>query len=73
MVFRVGQVNSGHGPLALLLYFAEIITLLVVETNRYYHDEGPVPQPDVTEAEMLMSSNRRGIVRPETSAPPTTF
>jgi hypothetical protein len=32
-----------------LLYFAEIITLLVVETNRYYHehldrhDEGPSP------------------------------
>jgi len=37
----------------------EIITLLVVETNRYYHDhldrlEGPSPQPDVTEAEMLV-------------------
>ena len=36
----------------------EIITLLVAETNRYYHDhldrldQGPFPQPDVTEAEM---------------------
>ena len=43
-----------------LLYFAEIITLLVVETNRYYHahldrlDEGPSPQPDVTEAEIFV-------------------
>jgi hypothetical protein len=42
------------------LYFAEIITLLVVETNRYYHDhlnrldEEPSPQPDVTEAEILV-------------------
>ena len=43
-----------------LLYFAEIITLLVVETNRYYHDyidrldDGPSPEPDVTEAEMFL-------------------
>jgi len=41
------------------LYFAEIITLLVVETNRYYHqfldsfEDGPSPQHDVTEAEMF--------------------
>ena len=31
--------------------------MLVVETNRYYHDhldEGPSPLPDVTEAEMLV-------------------
>ena len=34
--------------------------MLVVETNRYYHDhlerldEVPSPQPDVTEAEMLV-------------------
>ena len=34
--------------------------MMVVETNRYYHahldrhDEGPLPQPDVTEAEMLV-------------------
>jgi len=89
MVFRVGHVNSGHGPLrgvvrtftgeprgkrkseaphindsssplnVFLLYFAEIV-MLVVETNRYYHDhldrldEGPSPLPDVTEDEMLM-------------------
>jgi hypothetical protein len=43
-----------------LLYFGEIITLLVMETNRYYHghldrtDNGPSPLPDVTEAEMLV-------------------
>ena len=39
---------------------SEIITLLVVETNRYYQDhldrldEGPSPLPDVTEAETLV-------------------
>jgi hypothetical protein len=43
----------------LLLFFAEIITLLVVETNRYYHqfldnfDYGPSPQCEVTEAVMF--------------------
>jgi hypothetical protein len=43
-----------------LLYFAEIISLLVVETNRYYHqyldtlDHGPSPVPDITEAEMFV-------------------
>ena len=55
------HLNDNSSPLSVfLMYFAEIITLLVVETNRYYHDhlerldEGPSPQPDVTEAEMLM-------------------
>jgi len=55
------HLNDSSSPLSVfLLYFAEIITLLVVETNRYYHDhldrldEGPAPQPDVTEAEMLV-------------------
>jgi len=44
----------------LLLYFAEIVTLLVVETNRYYHqfldnfEDGPSPRRDVTEAEMFL-------------------
>jgi len=43
-----------------VFYFAEYITLLVVESNRYYHenleriDEGPSPQPDVTQAEMIV-------------------
>ena len=43
----------------MLLFFAEIVTLLVVETNRYYHqfldncEDGPSPQRDVTEAEMF--------------------
>ena len=56
------HINDSSSPLSVfLLYFAEIITLLVVESNRYYHDhldrleEGPSPQPDVTEAEMLVS------------------
>jgi len=55
------ELNDSSSPLSVfLLYFAEIITLLVVETNRYYHDhldrldEGPLPQPDVTEAKMLV-------------------
>ena len=54
------HLNDTSSPLRVfLLYFAEIITLLLmVETNRYYHDhlerldEGPSRQPDVTEAEM---------------------
>ena len=47
-----------HG--VFLLHFAEIITLLVVKTNRYYTDhldrldEGPSYQPDVTEVENLV-------------------
>jgi len=55
------HLNDSSRPLRVfLLYFAEIIKLLVVETNRYYHDhlerldEGPSPQPDVTEAEILV-------------------
>ena len=58
---EVPELNDSFSPLSIfLLYFAEIITLLVVETNRYYHDhhdrldEGPLPQHDVTEAEMLV-------------------
>jgi len=36
---EVPHINDGSRPLGIfLLYFAEIITLLVVETNRYYHD-----------------------------------
>jgi hypothetical protein len=48
-------------PLSVfMLYFTEIVTLLVVDTNRYYHwamdrlDNGPSPQPDVTEAKMFV-------------------
>jgi hypothetical protein len=43
----------------LLQFFVEIITLLVVETNRYYHqfldnfEDGPTPQHEVREAEMF--------------------
>jgi hypothetical protein len=55
------HVNDSFSPLSVfLLYFAVIITLLVVETNRYYHcyldslDDGPSPVPDVTEAEMFV-------------------
>jgi hypothetical protein len=42
-----------------LLFFAEIVTLLVVETNRYYHqfldncEDRPSPQRDVAEAAMF--------------------
>ena len=44
----------------LLLFFTEIITLLVVEMNSYYDqflensDEGHSPQREVTEAEMFV-------------------
>ena len=61
---EVPHINDCSSPLSVfLLYFAEIITLLVVGTNRYYHahldrlDKGPSPQLDVTEAEMLVSCN----------------
>jgi len=43
----------------LMLFFVEIVALLVVETNRYYHqfldncEDGPSPQRDVTEAKMF--------------------
>jgi len=58
---EASHINDGSSPLSVfLLYFAEIITLLVVETNHYYHDyidrldDGPSPEPDVTEAEMFV-------------------
>src|SRR5215510_4837132 len=58
---EASHINDGSSPLSVfLLYFAEIITLLVVETNRYYQDyidrldDGPFPEPDVTEAEMFV-------------------
>jgi hypothetical protein len=61
--------NDGSSPLSVfLLYFVEFITLLVVETNRYYQDyidrlvEGLSVEPDVTEAELFVSGtdNRDG-------------
>jgi hypothetical protein len=48
-----------------MLYFAETVTLLFVDTNRYYHwgmgrlDDGPSPQPDVTEAKMFCVSGNK--------------
>ena len=55
------HITESSTPLSVfLLYFAEIISLLVVETNRYYHqyldtlDQGPSPVPDITEAEMFV-------------------
>jgi hypothetical protein len=46
-------------PNILLLLFSEMITFLVVETNRYYSqvlgnsDDGPSPQREVTETKMF--------------------
>jgi hypothetical protein len=43
------------------MFFAEVIKLLVVETNRYYHqyldspDETPSLLPDVTESEIFLT------------------
>ena len=58
---EASYINNGSRPLSVfLLYFAEIITLLVVETNRYYHDYidrldvGTSTEPDVTEADMFV-------------------
>ena len=58
---EAAHVNGQSTPLSVLMpFFAEIITLLVVETNRYYHycldstDEQHHPQHDVTEAEMFV-------------------
>ena len=55
------HITESSTPLSVfLLYFSEIITLLVVETNRYYHrcldtlDQGPSTVPDITEAEMFV-------------------
>ena len=55
------HINDGSSPLSiLLLHFAEIITLLVMETKRYYHNHldrlegGPTPLRDMTKAEMLV-------------------
>jgi hypothetical protein len=54
------HITRESAPLRVLLpFFAEIITLLIVETKRYYQqfldhsDDGPSPQRDVTEAEMF--------------------
>ncbi|PNF43126.1 hypothetical protein B7P43_G18025 [Cryptotermes secundus] len=55
------HVNKDSTPFSVfMLYFAEIIHLLVEETNRYYHQhierrqDGPSPRPDVTESEMFL-------------------
>jgi len=56
---EAAHITRVSTPLSvLLLFFAEIITLLVVETNRYYHQfldnfEDRPPQCEVTEAEMF--------------------
>jgi len=56
---EVAHITPASTPLSiLLLYFAEIVTLLVLEMNRYYHQlldnfENRPPPPDVTEAEMF--------------------
>jgi len=58
---EASHINGSSSPLSVfLLYFAEIITLLVVETSCHYHDyidrldNGPSPDPDITEAEMFV-------------------
>lgn len=55
------HINDGSTPLNIfMLYFAEIVILLVVETNRYYHwcfvsfINGPSSQNYETEAEMFV-------------------
>jgi len=57
---EAAHVTSESTPLSvLLLFFTEIITLLVVKVNRYYHqflensDDGHSPEHEVTEVEMF--------------------
>jgi hypothetical protein len=57
---EAAHITSESTPFRdLLLFFAEIVTLLDVETNRYCHqfldncEDGPSPQRDVTEVEMF--------------------
>ena len=57
---EVAHITTESTPLSILLLFiVEIVTLLVVETNRYYHhlldnfDDRPSPHREVTEAEMF--------------------
>ena len=57
---EAAHVTGESTPLSvLLLFFMEIITLLVVKTNCYYHqilensDDGHSPEREVTEAEMF--------------------
>ena len=59
---EASHINNRSSTLTVFhLYFAEIITLLVVQTNHYYHDyidrldNGPSPEPDVSEAKMFVS------------------
>jgi len=58
---EAAHITRESTPLSvLMLFFAEIVTLLVVETNRYYHeylvnnDEELSAQRDVTEGEMFV-------------------
>ena len=57
---EAAHVTPQSTPLSvLMLFFVEIITLLIVETNRYHDcldstDEQYHPQRDVTEAEMFV-------------------
>jgi hypothetical protein len=56
-ISEAAHITKDSTPLSVLLFFAEIITLLVVETNRYYaqflqNSDGHSPQREVTEAEM---------------------
>ena len=60
---EAAHITAASTPLSvLLLSFAEIVKLLVVETNHYYHqfldnfEDGPSPQRKVTEAEMFSFS-----------------
>ena len=57
---EAAHITSESTPLSvLLLFFMEIITLLVVETNHYYHqflensDNRPSHEREATEAEMF--------------------
>jgi hypothetical protein len=55
------EIDQKSTPLdILMLLFAEMLILLVEETNRYYHqyletlDTGPLPLPDMIVPEMML-------------------
>jgi hypothetical protein len=55
------HINKDLTPYSIfMLYFASVITLLVEETNIYYHqyldtlDDGPSPLPDITVTEIFL-------------------
>jgi hypothetical protein len=51
---EASHINDGSNPLSVfLLYFAEVIALLVAETNRYYHDNADLTKDPLLNLTLL--------------------